>query len=71
MYVNDGLLFACGNTWEKVTENLTRGYIECAAWLESSGLAIEPDKIELLFFRQQQDQLEPPGGILLPSPSNA
>ncbi len=71
MYVNDGLLFACGNTWEEVTENLTRGYIECAAWLESSGLVIEPDKTKLLFFRQQQDQLEPPGGILLPSPSNA
>ncbi len=44
MYINDGLLFACGNTWEKVTENLTRGYIECAAWLESSGLVIELDK---------------------------
>ena len=52
MYVDDGLLFACAEEWADVTTLLRAQYSVCEEWLRRSGLAIEPDKTELLFFQK-------------------
>jgi hypothetical protein len=69
MYIDDGAIFACGNTWEEVKSSLTAVYTACTSWPERSGLTAEPDKTELMFFRRPREREDPPGHIMLPIPS--
>ena len=70
MYVDDGVLVACAETWDGVTKLLRARYAVCLDWLTRAGLAIEPDKTELLFFRKpgSRNVIPPPTRILLPDP---
>lgn len=51
MYVDDSILFACADTWDGVTTLLHARYIVCDKWLHRSGMSIEPDKMEVMFFQ--------------------
>jgi hypothetical protein len=55
MYINNSLLFACTETWDNITTLLRACYSVCAEWLARLGLAIEPDKTELLFFQKPHE----------------
>jgi hypothetical protein len=52
MYVDDSIIFACAEEWEDVEKLLRARYMVCEEWLQCSGLAIEPDKMELLLFQK-------------------
>ena len=71
MYVNDGVLFACARNWEEISETLTANYTNCVDWLTRSGLAVEPDKTKLLFFKRQHEHTDPPMVIHLWIPSHS
>ena len=70
MYVDDGLLFACGPTWDIVSTTLRSHYELCDNWLRRAGLSAEPDKTELIFFQKPylRNPVPPPHSITLPSP---
>lgn len=70
MYVDDGILFACARDWEEVTNTLRSRYATCMDWLRRAGLAIEPDKTELMFFQRPRERnpAPRPSRILLPDP---
>jgi len=65
MYVDDGVLFACGAEWEDVRDSLLNQYDTCISWLTKAGMAVEPDKMELLFFRHQRERVDPPSHMFL------
>ena len=65
MYMDDRVLFTCTENWEVVTETLSANYTMCIDWLTQAGLAVEPDKMEMLFFRRQCKWLDPPTAIHL------
>jgi hypothetical protein len=69
MYVDDGVLFACGADWTDVTKSLSDQYTVCTEWLTRSGLAAEPEKTEILFFRRQREQVDPPSALQLQTPA--
>ena len=69
MYIDDGTLFACADNWEEVAESLSTNYFICIDWLTYVGMVVEPDKTELLFFRKQQEKVEPPSSIHLHIPT--
>jgi hypothetical protein len=71
MYVDDGILFACAEDWRDVTRILTARYTVCEEWLRHSGLAIEPDKTELLFFQKpyERNAVPAPTWLILPDPT--
>ena len=71
MYIDDGVIFACAETWEGVSTLLRARYAVCLDWLARAGLAIEPDKTELLFFRKPggHNVIPPPAHLFLPAPS--
>ena len=73
MYVDDGLLFACAEEWADVVTLLHARYSVCEEWLRRSGLAIEPDKTELLFFQKphERNPLPAPTQLILPDPANS
>jgi ankyrin repeat protein len=68
MYIDDGLIFACAETWDDVTTLLRARYSTCADWLTKVGLAIEPEKTELMFFQKpyERNPMPPPSRLLLP-----
>src|SRR5258708_36423018 len=66
MYIDDGALVACGNTWEEVHMSLITVYTACTSWLDHTGLTAEPDKTKLIFFRKLCNHTEPPNHIYLP-----
>jgi hypothetical protein len=68
MYIDDGILFACAEEWTDVERLLRARYTVCDEWLRRSGLAIEPDKTELLFFQKpyKHNPMPPPSQLLLP-----
>ena len=68
MYVDDGILFACAEEWADVTKLLRARYTVCDEWLRRSGLAIELDKMELLFFQKpyEHNPLLAPTRLILP-----
>jgi hypothetical protein len=70
MYVDDGILFACAEEWDDVERLLRAQYTVCEEWLSRSGLAIEPDKTELLFFQKpyEHNAVLAPTRLLLPDP---
>ena len=69
MYIDDGVIFACGKDWERIETTMRDGYSECVEWLSRAGLNVEPDKTELLFFKKRREQLKPPSYVHLPNPS--
>jgi hypothetical protein len=71
MYVDDGILFACAEDWGDVARILTARYTVCKEWLRCSGLAIEPDKTELLFFQKpyERNAIPAPTQLILPDPA--
>jgi hypothetical protein len=60
MYIDDGVIFACGPTWAEIESTMRSGYRDCVDWLTKAGLNIEPDKSELIFFRKWKEKLVPP-----------
>ena len=52
MYVNDGALFACVEEWANVDKLIRARDMVCEEWLRRSGLAIEPEKTELIYFQK-------------------
>ncbi len=60
MYVDDGIIFACAVEWSDVTRLLRERYATCHDWLRLSGLAIEPDKSEVMFFQRPYARNPPP-----------
>jgi hypothetical protein len=68
MYVDDGILFAASEDWRDVERLLTARYAVCEEWLRRSGLAIEPDKTELLFFQKpyERNAVQAPSRLVLP-----
>jgi hypothetical protein len=70
MYVDDRILFACAQEWEEVERLLRARYTICEEWLRRSGLAIEPDKMELLFFQKlyERNSMSAPSRLILPDP---
>jgi len=52
MYIDDGVILACAKTWARVTSLLRVHYSTCQEWLDWAGLAVELDKMEVLFFRK-------------------
>jgi hypothetical protein len=71
MYVDDGILFACAEDWRDVSRLLTARYTVCEEWLRRSGLAIKPDKTELLFFQKpyERNATQAPTRLILPDPA--
>ena len=59
MYVDDGVIFACGPTWDAVDSLLQEEYRVCDLWLRQNNLSAEPAKTELLYFRTLRAHLEP------------
>jgi hypothetical protein len=73
MYVDDSILFACTEEWKDVERLLQAQYTVCEEWLRRSGLAIEPDKMELLFFQKpyMRNPAPAPTRLILPDPVNS
>jgi hypothetical protein len=69
MYIDDGVIFACGRNWERIESTMRDGYSDCVEWLTNAGLNVEPEKTELLFFKKRGERLEPPKYTHLPNPS--
>ena len=69
MYIDHGALFTCADNWEEVAESLSTNYFICIDWLMCVGMAVEPDKTELPFFRKQQEKVKPPSSIHLHIPT--
>ena len=67
MYIDDGVIFACGHEWKQIEDTMRKGYSECAEWLTQAGLNIEPDKSELIFFRKRGEKTNPPPYTHLPN----
>jgi hypothetical protein len=68
MYIDDGILFACAEDWLDMERLLRAWYMVCEEWLRWAGLAIEPDKTELLFFQKpfERNPMPSPSCLLLP-----
>jgi hypothetical protein len=68
MYIDDGILFVCAEEWADVERLLRAWYMVCDEWLQCAGLAIEPDKMELLFFQKpfECNPMPSPTRLLLP-----
>jgi Reverse transcriptase (RNA-dependent DNA polymerase) len=69
MYIDDGVIFACGCTWPEIETTMREGYKACIEWLGRSGLSAEPSKTELLFFKKKREREEPPRTSTSPTPS--
>ena len=72
MYVDDGIIFAEGLSWEAVYEKLIAQYQVCKNWLRQNNLAIEPENSELICFRtpSAHKTTEPPNRLYLPDSHN-
>jgi hypothetical protein len=72
MYMDDGILFACADEWRDVERLLRARYTVHEEWLRCSGLAIEPDKTELLFFQKPYEHYatSAPTWLILHDPTN-
>jgi hypothetical protein len=72
MYVDDGVIFAHGPDWETVNRLLKARYQVCEDWLRRAGIAIEPDKTELIYFRRPWARNElTPTRLYLADPPNS
>jgi hypothetical protein len=68
MYVDNGILFACADTWAAMQDTLQSWYSICEEWLCQVGLSAEPDKTELLYFQKpfECNTVPAPTSITLP-----
>ena len=73
MYVDDGALFACAEEWADVDKLIRARYTVCEEWLRRSGLAIELEKTELIYFQKQgvAHAMLAPTRLRLPQPSHS
>ena len=73
MYVDDGALFTCAEEWADVDRLLRARYTVCEEWLRRSGLAIEPEKTELIYFQKPgvAHAMPAPTRLRLPLPSDS
>jgi hypothetical protein len=71
MYIDDGVIFACGDNWKTIENTMRAGYTTCLDWLKRAGLNAELDKTELIFFRKPRERVDPPQSIYLPLPSHS
>lgn len=69
MYIDDGVIFACMKEWGEVTNLLQARYKVCMDWLQKSSLAIEPDKMELMFFQHPYARNPTPRPLQLTLPN--
>jgi len=69
MYIDDGVIFACGCSWKQVETTMRESYSECVEWLTRAGLNVEPEKLELIFFKKRIEREDPPRYVHLPNPS--
>jgi hypothetical protein len=71
MYVDDSILFAASKDWGDMERLLRAWYTVCEEWLRRSGLVIEPDKTELLFFQKpyEHNAVLAPTRLALPDPT--
>jgi len=69
MYIDDGAIFACGRSWKAVEKALRENYATCIEWITRAGLDVEPDKTELIFFRNRTKKTAPPPYTHLPLPA--
>ena len=53
MYIDDGVIFACGRDWDCIEAAMRDWYSECVEWLTRARLNVDPDKMELLFFKER------------------
>ena len=61
MYVDNGVIFTQGDNWDTVNSLLTAHYQSCEEWLRWNNLAIELEKMELVYFRKPwSQQTDPP-----------
>jgi hypothetical protein len=65
------ILFTAAEEWGDVERLLMARYMVCEEWLRRSGLAIEPDKTELLFFQKpyERNTVLAPTRLVLPDPT--
>jgi hypothetical protein len=66
MYIDDGVILACSNSWRKVEKAMKTSYTTCLDWLRRAGLNVELAKTELIFFRKWGSKSNPSHSILLP-----
>ena len=73
MYVDDGALFVCAEEWADVDKLIRARYTVCKEWLRHSGLAIEPEKMELIYFEKPgvTHPMLAPTRLRLPMPSHS
>ena len=73
MYVDDSTLFACAEEWADVDKLIRARYTVCEEWLRRSGLAIEPEKTELIYFQKPgvAHAMPAPTRLRLPLPSDS
>ena len=69
MYIDNGVIFACGPNWTDIESTMRNEYRECVDWLTKAGLNVEPDKTELIFFKKWREACPPPSYIHLPNPT--
>ena len=69
MYIDDGVILACGHEWKEIDASLLNGYTECTKWLIKAGLNAEPEKTELIYFKKGREKTNPPNYIHLPIPT--
>jgi hypothetical protein len=71
MYVDDGILFATAEEWGDMEWLLRARYTVCEEWLRRSGLAVKPDKTELLFFQKpyERNAMPAPTKLVLLDPT--
>ena len=60
MYVDNGVIFARGPTWDAVNTLLWEEYRTCNLWLRQNNFLAEPAKTELLYFCTPGACLDPP-----------
>ena len=60
MYMDNGVIFARGPTWDTVDSLLWEEYHACDLWLQQNNLSAELAKTALLYFRTPRACLDPP-----------
>jgi hypothetical protein len=68
MYIDDGAILACGCSYKAVENALWDNYTTCVEWITRAGLSVEPNKTELIFFRNRKKKVAPPQHIYLSLP---
>ena len=71
LYVDDGAIFASGETYNAVTSLLTSAATQVFSWLRDHGLTADEDKTEILFFSTRGHSIHhgiSPTSVTFPAP---